>query len=98
MTAHIPPTPPAMRERKLDSVCFEASTTSVLTSSADGIEGVDDDDEEEDICGASRTEKTNNVGREKRNGIEEFSSRSTAEAHECAKPAFSPRRHPFLRP
>ena len=49
MTAHTPPTPPAMRERKLESVCFEASTTSLLTSPADGIEGADDDDADEDI-------------------------------------------------
>ena len=54
MTAHTPPTPPAMRERKLESVCFEASTTSVLTSSAEGIEGPVDDDEEDGIFGAKR--------------------------------------------
>ncbi len=54
MTAHIPPTPPAIRERKLESVCFEASTTSVLTSSAEGIEGPVDDDEDEDIAGVAR--------------------------------------------
>ena len=53
MTAHTPPTPPAMRERKLESVCFEASTTSVLTSSAEGIEGGVDDDEEGDMVGAT---------------------------------------------
>ena len=64
MTAHIPPTPPAMRDRKLESVCFEASTTSVLTSSTEGIEAGDDDDddddddEEEDIVRAKRREKT----------------------------------------
>lgn len=57
MTAHIPPTPPAMRERKLESVCFEASTTSVLTSAAEGIEGADDDDEEDDIFGVRRGKK-----------------------------------------
>lgn len=52
MTAHTPPTPPAIRERKLEIVCFEASTTSVLTSCAEGIEGADGDDEEGDILGA----------------------------------------------
>lgn len=52
MTAHTPPIPPAMRERKLESVCFEASTTSVLTSSVEGIEEPVDEDEEEDIVGA----------------------------------------------
>ncbi len=57
MTAHIPPTPPAIRERKLESVCFEASTTSVLTSSAEGIEGLVDDDEDEDIAGVARRGK-----------------------------------------
>lgn len=56
MTAHTPPTPPAMRERKLESVCFEASTTSVLTSPADGIEGADDDDEDDDIAGGKERE------------------------------------------
>lgn len=61
MTAHIPPAPPAMRERKLESVCFEASRTSVLTSSGEGIEGpVDDDDEDEGIIGAKGREKTIN--------------------------------------
>lgn len=58
MTAHIPPTPPAMRERKLDNVCFEASTTSVLTSCAEGIEGADDDDEGEDMSGTERRNST----------------------------------------
>ena len=57
MTAHTPPTPPAMRERKLESVCFEASTTSVLTSPADGIEVADDDDEDDDIACEKKREK-----------------------------------------
>lgn len=64
MTAHTPPTPPAMRERKLESVCFDASTTSVLTSSAEGIEGLVDDDEEEDIAAAEKRERTTNMGGE----------------------------------
>lgn len=50
MTAHTPPTPPAARERKLERVCFEASTTSFLTSSVEGIDGVDEGEEEEDIA------------------------------------------------
>ena len=66
MTAHTPPTPPAIRERKLESVCFEASTTSVLTSPADGIEGADDEDEDEDIaCGKKQREKERGKKRER---------------------------------
>lgn len=57
MTAHTPPTPPAMRDRKLESVCFEASTTSVLTSSAEGMEPGEEEEEEEDIVHAGRKEK-----------------------------------------
>lgn len=49
MTAQTPPTPPAARERKLETVCFEASTTSRFTSSAEGIEGVTEEDDDEDI-------------------------------------------------
>lgn len=62
-TAHTPPTPPATRERKLERVCFEASTTSLLTSSAEGIEGPvdDDDDEEEDIVDAKKKREENKV-------------------------------------
>ena len=59
MTAHTPPTPPAMRDRKLESVCFEASTTSVLISSAEGMEAGEDDEEEEDIVHATNRKKDN---------------------------------------
>jgi hypothetical protein len=55
MTAHTPPTPPAARERKLDNVCFEASTTSFLTSSADGIE--DGEDGEEGMAATKPTDR-----------------------------------------
>lgn len=54
-----------MRERKLERVCFEASTTSLLTSSAEGIEGPFDDDdeeeEEEDIFDVNKKRKENKV-------------------------------------
>ena len=82
MTAPTPPTPPAIRERKLESVCFEASTTSFLTSPADGIEGADDDDEDEDIaCGKKEREKKAN--RKKVDGsFFTVWNWPTAEAHE----------------
>ena len=57
MTAHTPPTPPAMRERKLESVCFEASTTSVFTSSAEGNDAPVDEDDDEDIFGAQKSSR-----------------------------------------
>lgn len=49
MTANTPPTPPAARDRKLESVFFEAWTSSSLTSPVEGIEGVEEEDEEDDI-------------------------------------------------
>lgn len=63
MTANTPPTPPAARDRKLDTVCFEAWTSSSLTFPAEGIEGVEEDDEDEDIAVAEhirRIEQSNN--------------------------------------
>ena len=59
MTAHTPPTPPAARERKLETVCLEASTISVFTSSAEGNEGVEEEDEEEDMAGGDLTAAVN---------------------------------------
>ena len=50
MTAHTPPTPPAARERKLETVCFEASTISVLTSSAEGNDDAGEEVDEEDMA------------------------------------------------
>lgn len=65
MTAHTPPTPPAARERKLEAAVFVASTTSVLTSSAEGIEGVEDEEgEDEDDIVAKKIDYQR--GREKR--------------------------------
>lgn len=43
MTAHTPPTPPAARERKLETVDFEASTTSSLISTVNGVEEEEED-------------------------------------------------------
>ena len=106
MTAHTPPTPPAMRDRKLESVCFEASTTSVLTSSAEGIEAGEDDEEEEDIVHAKRRKKDDSVEKNEGEwelvivmalyirapscGIVELDLRTASRGTIFAKPAFSP--------
>lgn len=52
MTAHTPPTPPAARERKLETVCFEASTSSSLTCTATlvVVESEEEGDDEEAIA------------------------------------------------
>ena len=44
-TAQTPPPPPAANERRPERVDLVATTTSLLTSSAEGIEEVGDDDE-----------------------------------------------------
>lgn len=66
MTAHTPPTPPAARERKLERVCLEASTTSFFTSSAEGTAGVEDELEgiaQEGQCRDEQWRKVRVLGR-----------------------------------
>ena len=52
MTAHTPPTPPAARERKLETVCLDASMSSSLTCATTWVEveSGEEDDEGEGIA------------------------------------------------